>query len=238
LIDEENNIKENGLITEKQRFIHSILFPGFFIAILWIIKIFEMEFNLDLYHLGVYPRKISGIIGIITSPFIHGSFEHLYNNSTSLFVLTLAVFYFYRPIQYKVFFLIYIMSGIWVWFGGRNAYHIGASGIVYGLASFIFFSGVIRNDIRLMAISLIVVFLYGSMVWGIFPIKHTISWESHMLGSVAGLILAIYYRKYGPKPLKFSWETEDENIENEITDTSDSESQINASQDQSGNCDQ
>ncbi|MFC2137196.1 rhomboid family intramembrane serine protease [Bacteroidota bacterium] len=226
-----NNILEP--ITEKQRFIHSIIFPSLFIIILWIIKIFEYEFNWDLHTLGVYPRKIFGLIGILTSPFIHGSFEHLFNNSTALFVLTLAVFYFYRPIQYKVFFLVFIISGIWVWFGGRSAYHIGASGIVYGLASFIFFSGVIRNDVRLMSISFIVVFLYGSMVWGIFPIKHTISWESHMLGSIAGLILAVYYRRYGPQPIKFSWEVDDEIIENEISEDSDPESLDNTMQDKS-----
>ncbi len=197
-------------ITEKQHIVHSIIFPALFILLLWIIKIFEHEFNWDIHILGVYPRNIKGLIGVLTSPFVHGNFEHLFNNSTSLFVLTMAVFYFYRPIQYKVFFLVYIISGLWVWFGGRSAYHIGASGIVYGLASFIFFSGVIRSDVRLMAISLIVVFLYGSMVWGIFPIKHHISWESHMLGSLAGLILAIYYRKYGPQPIKFSWEYEEE----------------------------
>lgn len=105
------------------------------------------------------------------------------------------------------------MVGIWVWVGGRSGYHIGASGLVYGLASFLFFSGVIRNDIRLLAISLLVVFLYGSMIWGIFPIFPQVSWESHMLGGISGLVLAIYYRKYGPQKKVYEWELEEEEEE-------------------------
>ncbi len=102
------------------------------------------------------------------------------------------------------------MTGLWVWFGGRIAYHIGASGLIYGLGSFLFFSGIIRRNINLLAISLLVAFLYGGMVWGIFPYKPQISWESHLYGGIAGLILSAYYRKEGPGTTSKKWEEEDD----------------------------
>ncbi len=209
---ENNNPQE---LTEKRKFIHSLIFPSFFLLILWLIKIIEYEFELDLYYYGIYPLKLKGLIGILTSPLIHGSFNHLIDNSISLFILSVAVFYFYRPIPYKIFFLTYIITGIWVWFGGRPAYHIGASGIIYGLASFLFFSGIIRKDIRLMAISMLVVFLYGSLIWGIFPLRPSISWESHLWGAIAGVILSIIYRKYGPQRIKYDWENEPDEDDDE-----------------------
>lgn len=179
---------------EKKKFLISLFFPFLFIGSIWIVKTSELILNEDFSSFGLYPLKIKGIIGIFTSPFIHGNMDHLIANSIPLLVLGTALFYFYAKVSYKVFFLIYIMTGIWVWFGGRPSYHIGASGIVYGLAGFIFTSGVILKNIRLLAISLLVVFLYGSMIWGVLPMDPKISWESHLLGLIAGIILAIYYR--------------------------------------------
>jgi membrane associated rhomboid family serine protease len=106
-----------------------------------------------------------------------------------------TTFYFYRKIAYKVLFFTYITSGIWVWIMARSAYHIGASGLVYSLVAFIITSGIIRNNIRLLSISLIVVFLYGSLSWGLFPSLPNISWESHLMGAISGIIIAIYYKK-------------------------------------------
>ncbi|MBI5540984.1 MAG: rhomboid family intramembrane serine protease [Bacteroidia bacterium] len=179
---------------EKKKFLISLFFPFLFIGSIWIVKTSELILNEDFSSFGLYPLKIKGIIGIFTSPFIHGNMDHLIANSIPLLVLGTALFYFYAKVSYKVFFLIYIMTGIWVWFGGRPSYHIGASGIVYGLAGFIFTSGVILKNIRLLAISLLVVFLYGSMIWGVLPMDPKISWESHLLGLIAGIILAVYYR--------------------------------------------
>lgn len=200
----------DNIITEKRKFIHSLVFPAAFFILLWIIKLIENESGWDLYYLGIYPRKLSGLKGIIFSPLIHADFNHLVNNSFTLLVLSVALFYFYRPISYKIFFLIYIISGICVWTGGRAAFHIGASGIIYGIAAFIFFSGVIRRDTRLSAIALIIVFLYGSMIWGIFPLNPGISWESHLWGAIAGVILSVVYRKYGPPPVIYDLKDEDE----------------------------
>lgn len=195
---------------EKKRFYISLVFPLLFLLLLWMIKLIEISLDVDFSYWGIYPLKLKGLKGIFLSPLVHGDVKHLVNNSLPLLILGVAIFYFYSRIAFRVFFLTYLFVGLWVWFGGRPAYHIGASGLVYGFASFLFFSGIIRNNIRLMAISLLVVFLYGGMIWGIFPIYERISWESHMLGSIAGFILAVYYRKEGPARPKDRWEDEED----------------------------
>jgi len=154
--------------------------------------------------------KTSGLKGILLAPMIHADFKHLFDNSLPLYLLSIAIFYFYRPVSYRVFFLVWFISGLIVWLTARPAYHIGASGLVYGFASFVFFSGVIRNNIHLLAISLIVVFLYGSLVWGIFPYDLRISWESHLVGGLTGLSMALFYRNYGPPSTKKEWPEEEE----------------------------
>jgi membrane associated rhomboid family serine protease len=203
-------------MTEKQKFIHSLIFPLFFVAVLWIIKFGEWASGTSLVFLGIYPLKLHGLIGIVTSPLVHGDIKHLTNNSVPLLLMSVATFYFYRPLGYKVFFLTWLMTGLWVWCGAREAYHIGASGIVYGLAFFLAISGAIRHTQELAAISLIVVFLYGSMIWGIFPFLPDVSWESHLSGGLAGLILAIIYRNDGPQPKKYDLEDPLEVDENDL----------------------
>jgi membrane associated rhomboid family serine protease len=197
---------------EKKRFIHSLIFPFFLIFIIWGVKIVETILDVSFASYGIFPQSLKGLPGILLSPLIHGDFKHLIANTIPLLTLSIGIFYFYNKISYKIFILIYFMTGLWVWIGAREAYHIGASGLVYGFASFLFVSGVIRNDVRLLSISLIVVFLYGSMIWGILPLDEKVSWESHLLGSVAGLVLAIIYRKEGPQRIRYEWEEiEDEN---------------------------
>lgn len=195
---------------EKKRLLYSFAFPGLFLVLIWLVKIAEVTLNLNFTFLGIFPLRAKGLIGIITAPLVHSDFQHLAANSLPLVILGTGIFYFYHKIAYKVFFLIYLISNIWVWFGARYAYHIGASGLIYGFASFLFFSGVIRKNIKLMAISLLVVFLYGSMVWGLLPIQPHVSWESHLMGAIAGLVLAFYYRDKGPKRKIYSWELEEE----------------------------
>jgi membrane associated rhomboid family serine protease len=198
--------------TEKSKIIHSMLFPAIFLVVLWLVKIFEVSSGIDLRFLGIYPLKVKGLIGILTSPLIHGDFSHLSANSLPVFILSTAIFYFYKGISYKVFFLIYFLSGLWVWFGGREAYHIGASSLIYGMGAFLFVSGIIRKDTRLMAVSMIVIFAYGGLIWGIFPDffpEKNISWEGHLMGLIAGVILAVYFRRSGPKRKMYSWEFEE-----------------------------
>jgi membrane associated rhomboid family serine protease len=172
-----------------------------------------MATQFDLGFLGVYPRHLQGLIGIVTSPLIHANLNHLFANSFPLLVLGGCLFYFYRELAVKTFLLIYLITGVCVWAGGREAYHIGASGVIYGLAAFLFFSGIIRRDGKLLAITLLVTFLYGSMVWGIFPElfpDKNISFESHFWGMVTGTILAFYFRKIGPQRTIYEWEEEEE----------------------------
>ena len=201
--------------TEKKIFKYSLLIPLVIVLIFWIVKFVENAYNLDFTEWGILPLTVEGLPGILLSPFIHGSYEHLFSNSMPFLVLMFALLYFYRRLAYRIFSLIYILSGICVWLGGRDSWHIGASGIVYGLASFLFFSGVFRKDINLLTVSIIVVFLYGSMFWGIFPIKPEISWESHLWGSVSGFVLAIYYRHQGPVRQAASWEDEPDDDEDD-----------------------
>ena len=211
-----NNFIDKDL--DKKIFKYSLLIPLFIVIIFWVVKLIENLYELDFSTFGILPLHFEGLPGIILSPFIHGSYEHLVSNSVPFLILTFALLYFYRNLAYRIFFLIYILSGICVWLGGRESWHIGASGIVYGLASFLFFSGVFRRDANLLTIGIIVVFLYGSMFWGVFPLKPEISWESHLWGAASGLALAFFYQHQGPVRPMASWENEpEEEDEEEIT---------------------
>ena len=151
-----------------------------------------------------------GLLGILLGPLIHGGLGHLAANSLPLIILGMGIFYFYTPIAYRVFFFIYLTSGMMLWFGGRAGYHIGASGLVYGFAAFLFLSGIIRKNIRLMAISLLVAFLYGGMIWGVLPIDPNVSWEGHLFGGISGLAVAFLYKDRGPQRKRYDWEIEEE----------------------------
>lgn len=190
-----------------------MVFPFLFVFVIWVIRAVQSIGGWDFGYLGIYPRHWSGLIGIITSPLIHGSWSHLLANTVPMLVLGTALFYFYKDIALKIFILIYLFTGIWVWAGAREAYHIGASGVAYGLFAFIFVSGLIRRHAGLLSVALIMAFLYGGMIWGVFPEffpGQNISWESHLLGLVAGFILAFVYRREGPQPKVYEWENEDD----------------------------
>jgi membrane associated rhomboid family serine protease len=196
--------------TSKPR-LFSILYPPLLFSVLmWSVKLIEYASGESFHQFGTFPRHSYGLFGIVLMPFLHGDFEHLLNNTLPFLMLSIGLFYFYRPIGYKIFLFNWVLSGFLVWLFAREYWHIGASSVIYGLASFIFFSGIIRNDVRLIALSLLVVFLYGSMIWGVLPILKEISWEGHLMGSVGGLFLAIYYKNHGPQPVKYEWEQEEE----------------------------
>lgn len=204
-----------GLI-ERQKVFYSAILSGSLIMLLWLIKLLEWNLGTSFRMLANLPRNVSHIQGIITEPLVHGDFEHLISNSIPLFLLMWATLYFYRNIAGKVIALIWIITGLGVWLFARENYHIGASGIVYGLAAFHAFSGILRRDMRLMALSLLVVFLYGGMVWGVFPVFYKMSWESHLMGALSGIAVAFAYRKLGPqKPIYFTDEDDEEDTENE-----------------------
>lgn len=184
--------------------------PGAVIILIWIIYFIEIKFGFNFNKYGIYPMSVTGLRGIIFSPFIHADSSHLINNSVPLMVLLSCLYFFYQRIANKVLIIGLLLTGLLTWFLGRPSYHIGASGIIYLLVSFIFFSGIIRKYYRLIALSLIVVFLYGSMIWYIFPIKERISWEGHLSGFLVGFIFALIFRKEGPQPENFIYtETEE-----------------------------
>jgi membrane associated rhomboid family serine protease len=177
---------------------------------MWAVFLVNLEFDLNLTRFGLYPRTARGAMGIFTIPFLHGSWSHLINNSIPMLVLGWALFKFYRPVAFKTLIGIYILSGIWLWISGRPSYHIGASGVIYGMATFLFISGWIRREKKVAALSLLVAFLYGGMWWGVLPVDPTISWEGHFWGALAGIALAFLYRKQGPTKPKYQWEIDEE----------------------------
>jgi membrane associated rhomboid family serine protease len=193
---------------EHQNFKYSrsvVGFPVLVILLLWIIYFIEIKFGFNFNKYGIYPQTLSGLKGVFISPFIHSSTKHLFNNSIPLFVMMVSLYYFYHKIANKVLIYGLIISGLLTWSFARPSYHIGASGVVYLLVSFIFFSGIFRKYYRLTALSLIVVFLYGGMVWYIFPTEERISWEGHLSGFLVGLIFSYFFRKMGPQPEKFQF---------------------------------
>jgi membrane associated rhomboid family serine protease len=193
---------------EKKKLFQSLIYPVAFILLLWLVKVFEISFGINLIPLGVFPRKKSGLVGIITAPLVHADFNHLISNSLPLLFVGLGISYSYPTISKKLYLGVYLLQGLFVWIFARQAYHIGASGLVYGFISFLFFSGIIRRDNRSIALALIVTLLYGSLTWGVLPIKAEISWESHLFGSLVGILFAFIYRKADPAP-KYDWEDEE-----------------------------
>ncbi len=193
---------------------------------MWAVKLIENFSHQSFVHYGIYPRHFDSILGIITSPFIHADFAHLISNSLPVIVSGAIIFYFYRSIAFSVFAWIFFATGFWVWAMARNAYHIGASGLVYGLIGFLLFSGIFRKNKQLLALSLFVTFLYGSFVWGLLPLKEEISYESHLLGFIAGLITAYNFRKEGPQNEVYHWDESEDDLEEIDLETLDEESDI------------
>ncbi len=195
------------------------IIPLFLLFTLYILKFLEIGMDWDFTQLGVYPMQRRGMLGIFTHPLVHSSFSHLFANTIPLFFLSWCLFYFYRSIASIIFLTIWIGAGILTFLIGKPGWHIGASGIVYGLAFFLFFSGILRKHIPLIAISLLVTFLYGGLVWNMFPqfAKITTSWEGHLSGAIAGTLCAIGFMNYGPqRPDPFVDEEEEDEGEETI----------------------
>ena len=174
-----------------------ITVPLLYIVLIWFIYWIEIYFGFNFNSYGVFPRALDGIPGIFFTHVIHSDTNHLINNSIPLFVLTSSLFLFYKDIAWKVLMYGAILTGFLTWMIARPAYHIGASGVVYLLFSFISFSGIIRKHYRLVAIAMVIIFLYGSMVWYILPIKEGMSWEGHLSGFLIGLTMAFTFKSKG-----------------------------------------
>ena len=200
---------------EIRQILLTMVLPLFLIFILYMIKVLEIGMDWDFTSLGVYPLSKKGMFGIFTHPLIHRSFKHLLTNTLPLFFLSWCLFYFYRSIAPSIFLIIWIGCGAITFLIGKPAWHIGASGIIYGLAFFLFFSGLLRKYIPLIAISLLVTFLYGGLIWNMLPYftPSGISWEGHLSGAIIGTICAFSFMGYGPqKPDPFANEQEEESV--------------------------
>lgn len=196
------------------KYTHDVLiYPLGLVLLIWIVYWFEIKFNLNFTSYGVYPLRLEGLKGILFSPFIHSGLKHLFNNSVPLLLLSMALFYFYRDVSKKVILYGILFTGVLTWLIGRPSYHIGISGLVYVLASFLFFKGLFTKYYRLVALSLSVVFVYGSLVWGLFPGKTGMSWEGHLSGFIVGLVLALVYKTDIITKPKYYWEKKEYNPE-------------------------
>jgi membrane associated rhomboid family serine protease len=190
----------------------SLVVSGAFLVLLWAIHFVTWVLGADLSWLGVMPRSLSGLLGILTMPLVHGDWGHLMSNSVPVLALGAGILYFYPKIAVKSIGLMWLGTGLFTWAFARGAsHHIGASGLIYAYAAFLFFSGIFRRDTAALIVALLVAMVYGSMVWGVLPSDPRVSWEGHLMGAVNGIFFAWVLRKQNPMPKKqYSWEREPE----------------------------
>ena len=203
-------------VTDAVRFRRAVLAVMVFLGVLWVIRLADSGLSLELPHLGVYPRDAAGLWGILLAPLIHGSWGHLVSNSFVLLVLGTVLLYAYPRAAPGVLLLIWLGSGLGVWLFARSSYHLGASGLTHGLMFYVFVSGILRRDRLSIALSMIVFFLYGGMVWSVFPQQPGVSWESHFFGAVCGVLAAVLFRHRDPLPPVKHYDWEDEDTEDQV----------------------
>lgn len=180
-----------------------------FVALLWAIHLTNWAFGVDPDPFAIRPRQPGGLIGVLFAPLVHGDFEHLLVNASALLVLATAVLYLYPDGSLRVLPLVYFGPGLAVWLFGRESAHVGASGLVYGLAAYVVCAGLLRRDRRAIAASLVVAFMYGSLVQGLLPTSPGISWETHLAAALIGTLAALWWRKLDVLPPKrYGWEEE------------------------------
>ena len=203
---------------EKQKFLGSLIIPLLIVAVMWLVKIIEVSFGINLGRWGVMPHNPQGLLDILFLPFLHGSWEHLLSNTVPILVLGTALYYCYPSLANRVLLITYLGSGLLTWcIGNPDTTHIGASALVYGLNLFLITSGFIRGNRMLIVIALIMVFLYGSFIWGMIPslaIPQNISWEGHLSGAMIGVLLAFFLRKEGPQKEVYHWDEDEEEKDN------------------------
>ncbi|MCG6866087.1 MAG: rhomboid family intramembrane serine protease [Thiogranum sp.] len=191
-----------------------------FTAVLWLIELVELGLHLDFTRYGVYPRTLHGFSGILLAPLIHGSLAHVFSNTLPIIILGTALLYGYPRAARLVLPVLYFGTGIGVWLFGRSAWHIGASGLIFGMMFFVATIGVLRWDTRSIALAMVVFLLYGGMVWGVLPGDPSVSFESHLAGALLGVALAVWLknRDPAPPPKRYSWEDEEEVSDEEVSE--------------------
>ena len=198
---------------EKWEIITAFAYPLAFVSLLWIVYFIGNVIEFDLSLLGIHHLDVKSLTGILTAPLIHLDFEHIFNNSISFLVIGFGLYFLYKRRAIPIFFFIYITSGLWGWFLARSGYHIGASGLVYGMFFFLITSALIKREKRTMAFALLITFLYGAIVWGFFPVffpEKNISWEIHTTGAISGIVAAVYFKNDGPQKDFFPDDDEEE----------------------------
>jgi membrane associated rhomboid family serine protease len=181
-----------------------------FIGVLWAIFIVDVMFGLRLGKFGLRPGSIPGLTGIFSAPLLHANLQHLLSNTLPLYISLTFTLYLYPRSSIRVVPLVWFGSGALAWFIGRPSLHFGASGLIYGLLAYVFVSGILRRDMRSVSVSLLVGFFYGSMIWGVLPIRPQMSWEMHLSGALFGVLLAFLFRNWDRTPLvRYDWEDDD-----------------------------
>lgn len=199
---------------DRKKFFGSIAIPALLATLMWAVKVVEMAYSMNFTIWGLVPRTTQGLLGILTMPFLHAGWEHLLTNTSALLVLGTALYYCYPTLANRIIFFSWLFSGLFTWcIGNPHSVHVGASALIYALNLFLIVSGFIRGNRMLIVISLIMVFLYGSFIWGMIPSLaklQNISWEGHLSGAIVGTVLAFVYRKKGPQKEEHHWEDEDD----------------------------
>lgn len=181
-------------VQQKKSLLKAARWPFYILLLMWALEIIKHLTGIQFGNYGILPRYMTGLKGIITAPLIHGSYGHLFNNSLPFLVGATLIIYFYQRVSFAVISLIWILTGALVWIFAKPAYHIGASGVVYGMISFIFWAGVFNRDRQSIVLSLIILFLYSGMFYGVLPDQPGVSWESHLLGGMVGILAAYLFR--------------------------------------------
>lgn len=200
----------------RQKLYSSLRLPLIFLAVIWAVHLVQVLTGFDFYRYGVYPRTGFGLRGILFSPLLHSDFKHLISNSAPFFFLSVVILFFYRRVAIRSIIMIYFLTGLAVWLFAREVFHVGASGVVYGLVSFVFWMGIFRRSIKSIILALIVTFLYSGLFLGILPDQDGISWESHLLGGIVGIFVAYWYKEEieaDEKEQPPSWANEPEKTE-------------------------
>jgi membrane associated rhomboid family serine protease len=217
---------------------NSIIFTFFSVGILWCIKSYELMFHVDMSMFGVRPLELTGLLGILTAPLVHGSLEHIFNNTLPLLILGSVLIYGYPKSRWRVIGLVWLISGLGVWFFARPATHIGASGLTHGVFFFLFLVSILRRDKSSIAIMMIAFFMYGGIAMTIFPREEGISYEYHFFGALGGVVSALLWHKEDPKPIEkryawqdapdeddpvigSDWQTEEQSDETVVSNTAD-----------------
>jgi membrane associated rhomboid family serine protease len=195
-----------------------------FVALLALIKVFEQLTGQGFDALALRPHVYAGLIGVLTAPLLHASLDHLLSNTLPVLILGTLVGGLYPRASLRALPLIWVGSGLGVWFIGESgSAHIGASGLAHGLMFLVFVLGLLRRDRQAIAAGMMAFFLYGGMLLTIFPRELDVSWESHLCGAIFGVIAAIVWRRLDP-PLprkRYSWEDEPDEEESDVAHSHD-----------------